>query len=958
MAPRKTLMPSSPASVRRRYVPRLEILEDRSLPSAVSLLGDVPDTLTHALDLGNLSVVQTAQVQEAVGNSAAGAADVDWYAFHLDAPALVTLDVHSLGSGFQGLLSLYSNDPDSPDPGVAIFHHRLIEQTEGGMTIQLAAGTFFVAVTGAGNPWFNPFLANSGSEGQTGAYRLDAAATPLDLGGLTLLGSDIPPDGVFPEAPLSLHLRLSDNLDLSTSDLEILQLDADGNPVDFVQFQQTYFSTDSKELQLVFNKGLGAGSYLLFAMGGENFDLLFDPITFTVASTEGGHQANDTAAAATDLGALASGAVLQHSGFIGNNPNYDNFGDPTMPGPGADLDIYHFTISGPGRYALLADLFANRIGSPLDAGLTLFQIVDGQAVLLAGNNNTRNGLQGDDFSQPLYTDAALITALGAGEYYIVVSAAENALDPLLGQNFGGDTYDPALGLTPLAGSTTGFYVLNLFLTPDDEQPPQVAAVSITPDQNFTEPLQTFTVEFSEPVNLHKLAYQAYQQQSAESTAAVFLVDSAGERVYPRMVSYDDATNIASFVMLERLPPGTWELHISGPGGITDLAGNTLQGNPQADGDFIVPFAISAVPPVNPLYREVTDPEDSFSNPQELGILFAAEVQDGITIARNLSGPTPDHTDYFRFTVLQSLDYTFSLGGDGLNVPGRPILLNILGDALTTNFDPNDPTNPTFHAFLQPGVHTIAVVWDPATVPQPVYELHIGIGAQQENPTPLTQGPAPVFRLQLVTNAPPPLAPSDPPPPRLPLPDLPVIVPASLISGGNGGAFNAPTGPAGAIAGLAPGPVGVVTGPAEQSLTAALRLTLPSFQWVSKESATREKAGAQEDVGMMQSLDGLWRELLNRLLQGLQQFSKPLTQALSRNVPEDTTPSEIAPSLEPGLEGAEDPTASVAPAPPVASSAAWSGVIFAITGLALVDDRNKNKARIGLGRRTPKHALPA
>src|SRR5207253_1889254 len=80
------------------------------------------------------------------------------------------------------VLSLYNNDPlDSVDLYDPLGHRRLA-QAEGApgdatqLTSALAPGTYFVAVSGAGNRDFNPFLAGSGFPGSTGAYRLDMAA--------------------------------------------------------------------------------------------------------------------------------------------------------------------------------------------------------------------------------------------------------------------------------------------------------------------------------------------------------------------------------------------------------------------------------------------------------------------------------------------------------------------------------------------------------------------------------------------------------------------------------------------------------------------------------------------------------------------------------------------------------------------------------------------------------------
>ena len=66
-----------------------------------------------------------------------------------------------------------------------------------------------------------------------------------------------------------------------------------------------------------------------------------------------------------------------------------DFPDPP-DNPANQVDLYHFRISGPGQYAMLAEVFAGRIGSPLDPGMSLFELdpSTGQLVFVAGNNNT------------------------------------------------------------------------------------------------------------------------------------------------------------------------------------------------------------------------------------------------------------------------------------------------------------------------------------------------------------------------------------------------------------------------------------------------------------------------------------------------------------------------------------------------------------------------------------------
>src|ERR1700736_1969147 len=77
----------------------VEALELRCLPSVTTWPGFLHpavestsnDTLDQAQNLGDLSVIPQTEVVGTVGNSSAGAADVDWYRFQLDRAACVTL---------------------------------------------------------------------------------------------------------------------------------------------------------------------------------------------------------------------------------------------------------------------------------------------------------------------------------------------------------------------------------------------------------------------------------------------------------------------------------------------------------------------------------------------------------------------------------------------------------------------------------------------------------------------------------------------------------------------------------------------------------------------------------------------------------------------------------------------------------------------------------------------------
>ena len=95
--------------------------------------------------------------------------------------------------------------------------------------------------------------------------------------------------------------------------------------------------------------------------------------TFRVNGIEGGPAAR-TPPRPLDLGDVTGSGLVQVGGVIGGDPFFDP-GDPDPSrNPGNGVVMYHFHVSGAGRYAFLAEVFAGRIGSPLDAGVALYRL--------------------------------------------------------------------------------------------------------------------------------------------------------------------------------------------------------------------------------------------------------------------------------------------------------------------------------------------------------------------------------------------------------------------------------------------------------------------------------------------------------------------------------------------------------------------------------------------------------
>ena len=168
------------------------------------------------------------QVLGTIGNSSAGAAEVDWYEFTLDQPAEVVLlaSARTGSPNFHPVMSLYNNDPlDFQDPYDLTGHRQLAQsdssQHQGlaSIDLPLSAGTYDVAVSGAGNLYFNPLLAASGYPGQTGNYNLTLAATNLPIqpgAGPSVLTASPAAGSVLSSSPLVIRLDLSGPSDPST----------------------------------------------------------------------------------------------------------------------------------------------------------------------------------------------------------------------------------------------------------------------------------------------------------------------------------------------------------------------------------------------------------------------------------------------------------------------------------------------------------------------------------------------------------------------------------------------------------------------------------------------------------------------------------------------------------------------------------------------------------------------
>jgi hypothetical protein len=779
----------------------LESLEPRNL-----LSGNPGPTLflppNETLDPNQLKeLLPNREVVGILGQGPSGAADVDWYHFHLDLASDVTLRTldQQEGRALVSVLSLYNTtDPYNGDPTSSDYYerlgHHLLAQASGTSQAPnalirryLGPGDYYVAVSGAGNLYFNPFLAGSGFPGSTGYFALTLSTQDLGLGLDTpaVVAMDPGPSGPndpFPDpkivatSPFMIRVDLSSDVNLGSFDFSQVQLLYNSSAPDFgadagIMPVNTTYSLAAHELQLNPMAALAPGYYEVVPGVDNPLGL---PLIFHVTGQGGNPPANgsSTQIPSHDLGMVQVGQLVQVPGMIG-----DDFIDGVTPFDSNEVQMYHFQVSGTGQFQITAEVFANRIGSPLNAALALYRLDgDNHFDLVAANADTTNQTKGIDRSEPLYQDPEIDAGLMPGDYYLAVSSGLNVPDAAQNLHLGDPgVFDPNNPAQPGWGDSTGTYVLNFMVQPHQGTP---HVVSVSRDDGIQPGGSPafFTVQFDEPVNVQQLAYQAYQTffHGGQDQMPAVYVEGPGGPYFPRLESYDPATNTATFIMLDGLANGPYRLHLAGGvNALHDLAGNPLAGNGWANGDYVFDFTVNdpaQAPGSNPQIRFNQDPN---TDPQNLGIMFPLELLapvtingnsfTGVVITRDLAShpsatPAADTQDVYEIQVLHSQTYVLSLDNqtpDGLVDLGCPVIST---DPAGKNVVPEAAEYD-----LDPGIYYIHIgSWDAADAGKVKYDLHISMVGSPERPTPLTLGAAPAISIHVVSNVPPPPPPTSPP----------------------------------------------------------------------------------------------------------------------------------------------------------------------------------------------------
>ena len=218
-------------------------------------------------------------------------------------------------------------------------------------------------------------------------------------------------------------------------------------------------------------------------------------------------------------------------------------------------------------------------------------------------------------------------------------------------------------------------------------------------------------------------------------------------------------------MLDALPNGSYELHLSGSAGLTDLGGNELAGN-DPSGDYVVRFTVDG--PArgtdgNPLEWTDQEPNDDIQDPQNLGVLFPDELAAGVTITRDFSqdpSQAPQDTaDVYKFQILLDGYYSFTLSGDNLpdNVTltltgptGQSVPILSIGGTLLVG----DVASGTYLLMVSG--------WDKGQAADITYNISLDLVSSNDNAPPLVSGPAPAVAIRFSSDAPP-TSPTLPPP---------------------------------------------------------------------------------------------------------------------------------------------------------------------------------------------------
>jgi hypothetical protein len=465
---------------------------------------------------------------------------------------------------------------------------------------------------------------------------------------------DPAPGSILHASPSTLTLQFNRPIfpDTLSSDVGIVQVDADGNPTGWYTIPDQLTLDDSAtRLTVDVGDSLPPGQYQVWVFGSSD-----------ITDVDGNRLVPDgNNLVLGDFEVEQAGVALDDAIDLGTP------GTTPIAVPGTlDFQANPYAVSlyrvhlDPGHFWRLGlEVTAQRDGGTLDTALALF---DDQGRPIAVDETGRKDAPMDPY---------LFAGLQPGTYYIGVSGTGNLPGP-----FGG--YDPSTGSAGSVPQTQpgGPYTLHVVADPEDS-PPQLRSLSVDHADSHSAIPTGLTLAFTRAIGLGG----DITDLSATLNQSIEVSDGQG-RIWPiQAIGYDEAQARVSYLFEDPLPAGHYTIRLPAQGGLVDLAGlspTALGEPPGVLGAFNVPAQAGPV------------------DPQDLGALLPQAASEGRSLESALG---PGESITYRIVLTVPTLYQFEIQAEG----GDPSV-QVAGGGISRTLDLGG-TNDTL---LAAGEYTIRI----------------------------------------------------------------------------------------------------------------------------------------------------------------------------------------------------------------------------------------------------------
>ena len=495
-------------------------------------------------------------------------------------------------------------------------------------------------------------------------------------GGLSITGVDPAPDSTVPVGLLSLSVTFDRAIDPASllGDFRLDRIADDGSVwVDShvaLNLTENLGSSPSR-VELALDQPLDGGRYRLVLLSDAGLSavdgsMVGVPADATISSFSVRAASNTSTSPASPGSPVSGGKTSSTPDSTPSAPGFESATDLGVLSPSvaaqvsSTLDLasdpdatrlFRVEVPSGTSWRLGAEVVALRAGSPLVAGLTVF---DSAGRPIATDGSAATGVASDPY---------LFKALGSGVYYLGISAASNRP----GQPGGYRLETPRVG-TVSGDLSSGGFTLRVVADPITTPTRLTTFAATQADPTVAIPTG-LTLQFDGPLDLRSL--------SAAPGSAITLVDAAGRSWSATLNRVDAADARVSFLFDHRLPAGTYSVRLADGSSLADLAGQAPEtaGLPAGIlGSLVVTGATPA-------------------SAEDLGPIAPADAAAGV------SGTATGST-LIRFFVTHAAPFRVDFDG-------------VAATSVRAGFD-SDPSGSSNTAYLQPGVHTLWILTDGAT----------------------------------------------------------------------------------------------------------------------------------------------------------------------------------------------------------------------------------------------------